>query len=111
MKDDEMIKAGEPKRLSLTKYEQETIINYNQEEKTASVYTCDMALIRRLDKLCQNYTEITVSKGGIQSKEYTFPKRWIKIRAPRQLSDEQRGKLAERASANLTGARRGVDND
>ena len=36
--------------MNLTKYEQETIINYNNEEKTASVYTHDKALIRKLDK-------------------------------------------------------------
>lgn len=36
--------------MELTKYEQETIINYNQEEKNASCYTHDRALIRRLDE-------------------------------------------------------------
>lgn len=36
--------------MNLTKYEQETIINYNNEEKTASIFTYDKSLIRKLDK-------------------------------------------------------------
>jgi hypothetical protein len=38
--------------MRLSKLEQETIINYNNAEKTASCYTMDASLIRRLDKLC-----------------------------------------------------------
>lgn len=80
----------------LTKYEQETIFNYNQEEKTASCFTCDPALIRKLDRLCEKDEAITVSREGDGCKEYTFPKSWLKVRPPRQLSDEQRQELAER---------------
>ena len=47
-----------------TKYEQETIFNYNQEEKTASCYTCDPALIRKLDRLIENGEAITVTREG-----------------------------------------------
>lgn len=39
--------------MSLSLCEQETIINFNEEEKTASVYTHNKALIRKLDKLAQ----------------------------------------------------------
>lgn len=35
--------------MKLTKYEQETIINYNQEEDMAQIYTCDKNLIRKID--------------------------------------------------------------
>ena len=35
----------------LSRYEQETIINYNQEEQLASCYTHDKTLIRKLNKL------------------------------------------------------------
>ena len=57
-----------------TKYEQETIFNYNQEEKTASYYTCDAALIRKLDRLIEKGEAITVSREGDGWKEYLFPK-------------------------------------
>ena len=79
-----------------TKYEQETIFNYNQEEKTASCYTHDPALIRKLDRICEKDEAITVSREGDGWKEYTFPKSWLKVRPPRQLSDEQRQNLANR---------------
>lgn len=36
--------------MNLTKYEQETIINYNNEEKIASIFTYNKSLIRKLDK-------------------------------------------------------------
>ncbi|WP_425592476.1 hypothetical protein, partial [Bacteroides clarus] len=36
----------EERTLDLTKYEMETIYNYNQEEPLASCYTMDKALIR-----------------------------------------------------------------
>lgn len=79
-----------------TKYEQETIFNYNQEEKTASCYTCDPALIRKLDRLIENGEAITVTRDGDGWREYKFPKSWLKVRPPRKLSDEQRQELANR---------------
>lgn len=85
--------------MAMTRYEMETIINYNQEEKTASVYTCDKALIRRLDRLCEESTEITVEKEDEYSKSYILPKKWVKVRKPRQLSDELKEKLASRMRA------------
>ena len=85
----------------LTKSELETTINYNQDDKTATCYTCDMALIRRLDKLCDVSSEIAVSKTDDYSKTYIFPKKWVKIKKPRELSDEKRAELAERARKNF----------
>lgn len=89
----------------LTRQEQETIVNYNQEDKTASCFTCDQSLIRKLDILCEKSSEIIVTKIGDGCKEYSFPKRWVKIKMPRQLSDEQRQKAAERAARNFGSAR------
>lgn len=85
----------------LTKQEQETIVNYNQEDKAASCFTYDQSLIRRLDILCEKSSDIIVTKTGDGCKEYSFPKRWVKIKMPRQLSDEQRQKAAERAARNF----------
>lgn len=82
--------------MKLTKYEQETIINYNQEEKTASCFTYDRALIRKLDEFVQNGEAITVVREGDGWKEYKSPKKCVKVRFPRKLSDEQRQEMAER---------------
>lgn len=82
--------------MKLTKYEQETIINYNQEEKTAFCFTHDLALIRKLDEFARNGEAITVVREGDGWKEYKFPKKCVKVRFPRKLSDEQRREMAER---------------
>ena len=37
--------------MNLTKYEQETIINFNAGEKNATVFTMDSTVIRQLDTL------------------------------------------------------------
>lgn len=85
----------------MTRYEQETIINYNQKETTAQIYTCDISLIRKLDKLCKVFPTITVAKSDNYGKAYILPKKWIKVKPPRQLSDEKRSELAERAKRNF----------
>lgn len=81
----------------LSRYEQETIINYNQEEQLASCYTHDKALIRRLNKLMLKNKDITLVRAGQNSSEYSFPKRWVKIVPPKELSEETRAKMANMA--------------
>jgi len=76
--------------------ERETVILYNQQEKTASICTEDPALIRKLDILSSNRPEITVRLRREGYGEYICPKGWIKVRAPRELSDEKKQLLAER---------------
>lgn len=93
--------------MELTKYEMETIYNYNQEEPLASCYTMDRALIRRLDALAQKHKEITVVRADEGVREYTFHKKWIKVRAPKELSDEQRENMARRARERFGFAREG----
>ena len=87
--------------MDLTKYERETVINYNQEEKIASCYTHDRALIRKLDSFCEKSSDIIVTRNDDGCKEYTFPKKWIRIVIPRQLSDEKRAELKLRAMNNF----------
>lgn len=82
--------------MSLTKYEQETIINYNQAEHLASCYTHDKSLMLKLDRLIEKGEAITVVLEGNGWKEYNFPKKCIKVRFPRKLSEVQRQNMAER---------------
>ena len=85
--------------MDLTAYEKETIINYNEGEPTASVYTHNRALRRTLDKLAQERPEDCridrVSHEG--AADYIIPKAWVKIRPPRIASEAQ--KAASRAAA------------
>lgn len=87
--------------MALSNYERETIILYNQEEPHAVCNTYDRSLIRRLDALVRENEAITVVEEGDGWKEYQFPRKWVKVRAPRKLSDEQRQKLAERMKSTM----------
>lgn len=85
--------------MNLTKYEQKTIINYNNEEKTASIFTYDKSLIRKLDKRLAEMSDMKLIRRGEDFAEYSLPKKWIKVAFPRQYSDEQRAEMAERMKA------------
>ncbi len=81
----------------LSRYEQETIINYNEGDKNAGVYTHNRALRRKLEQLAEERpTECQlkrVSRGG-EAVDYIIPKSWVKIRPSRILSEEQRAARA-----------------
>ena len=82
--------------MALSKYEQETIIGYNNEEKIASVFTYDKPLIRKIDARLSDYPDITVNRRGDGWAEYILPKKWVTVRFPRLLSEEQREAMANR---------------
>lgn len=84
---------------NLTKYEQETIINWNNEEKTATIYTYDKSLMRKIDRRLSDHPDIKVLKHSEEFAEYEIPKKWIKIAFPRQLTDEQRAEMSARMKA------------
>lgn len=88
--------------MALTKYERETIILYNEEESTASVCTYNERLRNKLADFASKSDECCLVKEGDGYAEYTIPKSWVKINMPRQYSDEQRQKMAERARNNLS---------
>lgn len=86
--------------MNLSLYERETIINFNEADSTASVYTHNKALIRKLDKLAQErpsdcHREKTSHEG--KAVDFSIPKGWIKIKPPRVASEAQ--KLAARENA------------
>lgn len=91
--------------LRLTRYERETIINYNEGENVASISTHNRALQRYLkqramDRPSECHLE-KVSHGG-KAVDYIIPKSWIHIYPPRKISDKQRAAMAERMkTANL----------
>ena len=81
----------------LTKYEMETIVNYNAAEQTATVYTRDKAVMRKLDRLVEAYPESyrLVDQTDID-KTYSMPKSYVTYRKPRMLSDKQREQARQR---------------
>jgi hypothetical protein len=83
-----------PKR---SKTEQETIYNFNEEEQTCYLYTCNKTLIRHMEKKLGLVPTII---HGRYVKEYEFPKSWLpKPRKPKKMSEEARKKAGTRLAA------------
>ena len=83
--------------MKLSRYEQETVVNYNAEEQNATVYTRDKAVMRKLDTLVADFPDTYTFIGQDEvSKTYSFPKSYVSYRKPRKLSEEQREKARER---------------
>lgn len=78
--------------LRLSRYEQETIIGYNQAEQTASVYTHDPKLLKKLARLKEKYPEQVRQE---RENTYTVPKACVLIREP--YSEQRRAAARERA--------------
>ena len=75
--------------MKLSRYEQETIVSYNAGEQTATIYTRDKAVMRKLDTLVANFPD-TYKLVKQVSKTYSFPKSFVSYRKPRAVSMEQR---------------------
>lgn len=83
--------------MKLSKYEEETVVLYNEAEAMASVYTHDTKLKEKLKRLSEKYPDKIVfntenSSGGVT---YTVPKKCVLIKEP--YSEELRKAASERA--------------
>lgn len=81
--------------MKLTNVEKETVINFNEAERTASVYTHNEALKRQLLELCRTYPEqvrqtAVNAWGGLT---FELPKKWLRVTPPRVLTPAQRAVL------------------
>lgn len=86
------------RRRELELFEQETIINFNREEKTANIFTYEPTWQRHLEG---RLGLKPIKDNGFGGREYEVPKSLIKPpRAPRRLTDAARQKLGERLSRN-----------
>jgi len=83
-------------KYNLTKYEMETIINFNDDEATATLYTCNKAWMRKMDRLCEKQPEtFTLIRQDECSKTYSFSKKLISIRTPKIYTEEQKEKMRQ----------------
>ena len=77
--------------MKLSRYEQETVVNYNAGEQTATLYTRDKAVMRKLDTLVADFPDTYKLTGQDEvSKTYSFPESHVSYRKPRAVSTEQR---------------------
>ena len=77
--------------MKLSKLEQESIILYNEEESTASIYTHDPKLKRKLKRLAEKYPDKVYPDKAVHAGavSYAVPKSCV--------SDERRRAASERA--------------
>lgn len=86
--------------MKLFRYEQETIINFNEEEETASVYTHNNKLREKLLRLAKKYPDkIKVESKTRDAASFIVPKRCVSVREPysdaRREADSIRAKSAQ----------------
>lgn len=87
--------------IQLTKYEQETIINFNEEEKEASIYTHHRPFIRRLEQLAEEHPEecrLVHTYPVRRAVEYYVPVNWLRINPTRKaapLTEDQKQQRRE----------------
>ena len=84
--------------IILSNIEKDTIFNYNEAEKTAHCFTYNKKLIRQLVELASNRPDECqlVGDNGNGGLTYRIPKKWVKIKPSRILSDETRAAMRER---------------
>ena len=83
---------------TVSKLEQETIITFNESEKTADIYTFNKKLKRKLMSLSEDRPDECIftkdySDGALN---FTIPKKWVKVIASKILSDEQKQEITNR---------------
>jgi hypothetical protein len=83
--------------MSRTREERETVIRRSAADETWTVWTCDPVQVRALERL-----GVPLRRQG-EAVQAEVPRRWVRIRRPRRVSEEQRAAAAER----LTRAREG----
>lgn len=86
--------------MSLTNFEKETIIIFNEAEPTARIETFDSRIIREAEKAATRSAAVvreerSENKHGV----YTMPKTYIKIRAPLSISDETRERRSKQCQS------------
>mgnify|MGYP004599953979 FL=1 len=83
--------------MRLSRQEQETIINFSAGDQTATLYTRDPVVMRKVDALVIEFSDTfkCIGKTDID-KTYEMPKSAVTYRKPRKLSEEQRDSMRQR---------------
>ena len=89
--------------MNISRLEQETVITFNEEEKTATVYTYNRKVKRKLAAASADRPDEVQQTGNDEYGGLTFeiPKKWVKVNPSRILSEEEKAAKAEAARKNL----------
>ena len=91
------------KKKNVPKEERETIVNFNEAEDTAAIYTFNNDLKKRLAAFAKKYPDLcqmTVDDADYGSVTYEIQKSRISIRLVAPYSDERRKAASEYAKKN-----------
>lgn len=83
--------------MSIPTIEQETIVQYNRDGSTATIYTSDSTQMTRLDKIYPRHREHR-NADGLTAVEYVIDKGLVSFRAKRikrNLTEEQRAAIRQ----------------
>lgn len=83
----------------MTLDEQETIIRYDRAGDTATIYTADPVVMRRLDDLASKTTLVNEKRRDEYGRWYECPKSMVRVQRVPTLTEDERQKRAERAKA------------
>ena len=99
-KNEEGIKMA---RRNVTKEERETIVNFNEADDKALIYTFNNGLKNRLAAFAKKYPDLcrmTVDDANFGSKTYEIQKSRVSIRLVAPYSEERRKAASEYAKKN-----------
>lgn len=84
--------------MTLSSCEKETVIVFNESDNDAEIFTHNGRMLRELEKLATERPEDVqhIKDNDTGGSTYRLPKKWVKIKASRILTDEQKEKAAER---------------
>jgi len=87
---------------NLIKEERETIINYNETDDKANIYTRSRITMTKLDKLVKkNPKDYVLVEEYDHSKEYECDKKLIGFRTSRNFTEKQRKVLSDRMTKTM----------
>lgn len=77
--------------MRLTNIEKETILNFNEGEELASLYTYNQTLQKRFNKLAQELPELVYRKtNSFGAVTYELPKKMLILKIQKPLSEAER---------------------
>lgn len=86
----------------MTREELETIVSFNETPELADIETPNATLKKKLAQYLEEYPDDMKFLGSQgEFDRYLIPKKWVKIRPPRKMTEEQRAAAIERARINF----------
>jgi len=93
--------------MSLSAYERETVIIFNDGEDTATVTSSQSTVWTKMARRGVEPDQVEKMGGRVVTKFFTVPKSWIKIAPPKRVSESQReaARVTLKKARSVPGAR------